>query len=339
MADSENPDVPDEKKAYVLNLIDERNKECSKLLRLEKNWFSRKPKNHQKNCMAFITMATKYQKEKIMNSYHLKKNKYFGCCSKRLKYELAYPTEPENIEWMSVGYSKCAKFMYSWISTIVVFWLIPVYYMLSLIIYLKLSKYQEENIKSKFIAELWSKALKVFFIQVFMLIARAMFDLLGNIEKSITKVRYMIKRGINLALLQVLILSSAASSASLNNQSKVDSIKVYLDQFFSNLFFFTFIQSLFEPIFVFVRPEFLLSLYKRYKLLKKIKAKENLPDSADIDYTEDREILMTQKDLNKIYSRPDCDIEERYSFNLCLLMLACAFTPFIPLISALCFGA
>ena len=320
-----------QKKEIIQKMIRKRRRLRARILRQKTSWMlpPMAPAYPNENCIAFVTLPSNYDRDRVLYAYSKRYSKFWCleyidfCFSRGPRYRLSCPPEPENIEWRFIGYSALRKNLSGSLALFLNFLLVPICAVILMLfgyLFFRASKRVSDLL---YVAV---DGMRILFIQVVSQCSKMLFKRLSKMEKPLTTVRYMTKKAVSLGFLKFFVIMLAAMSSSLANESKIFMFKVQNELFLRNILIFVFFQSLIEPLMDVFNVKLIRGYLRRRSIERIKKTKERI-----------KATMMTQNMLNELYSRPDSQLDMKYSGNFYSLIVVSVVTPALPAIGVVIF--
>ena len=290
-----------------------------------------------KNSIILLTFETNTQKSIVLNSY---KKTYFWansplsalplcCCrSKKPKYWIYSAPEPEDLDWLNIGYSKSHRTYRRRCSRLGVWLLVPII----LTIYTRL-KILELEILAKFkyseLAKICAQLINFGIISGFIFVSNKLIDFLHLLERSLNKPHYLARRSFLSAWLRFWYLYLGNMMFSLYEAYRRDLHVESFEKFFlyisNKILSFMVTTAVMTPLLTYFDWDYIQSTFWRCKIIKKFK---NHPTS----FGENKYLCMTQTMLQGYFERPEPSLDTKYSTVFFVMLVLAYNSYFAPLI-------
>ena len=262
------------------------------------------------NCVYFVTLSSSLSRDKILRSFKDKHARRCGFCSKNHpKYRITEAADPSNINWKNFGVSR-TKVILARVFTAFILALslifIPVIlggivYIANFILGVNNSDNSPEKSKTK--TQKYGLIGLYLFLEAYQITAQMLTQALSTIfDVNFLKIELISIQGVSLSILKVLTLIAQNKTLVLGSTRVLDA------SFIETVFKVILIQSIMKPVMKVFSLGNVLSFIK----MSWIRLKFALGSRP----------LLTQKELNAIFTKPKCYLQNLYCEDIYITSIA-----------------
>ena len=232
----------------------------------------------------------------------------------KISVDVKHATEPYEIHWENMGYTRFETNMYKFISFICTIGLIIV----SLGIIIGLNKLQNTVSQNNFTGNIFLKYFLSFLISIMLAVANIVGEIvlqkLTEMEKIDYKTSYYISFSIKLTIYTFIIIGILPIAANyINNHWGNNDLLV------NNMLMIFITNILLPPVLFYLSPGLVIKIYKR------IKAK------LDLKNVKLEKSTYTQGELNEIFENPMMNISYKYSYITNVILISLFYLSIFPI--------
>ena len=303
-----------------------------------------------KNSAIFISFASNFEKEQVLNSYKTVYPRADGiftylclcfCFKKRPKYQLRDAPQPDNINWGNVGYTELEKNCRKRCARTILILLTPTFVSGYMVL-----KTFESNMKVRnqdsFVRNIIFQVINYAVIAIFKMVTDKVIDALEGYQKPLKKTDYLARKSFISALLKYIYLfignfafaiTQAWNDDNATFWNRLDYVSIYTG---GKVLDYMITTALIMPVMTYFDFGYLKAAFFRWRISRAFKKADDgnsgLSEEGEVDQKPNKYLCMTQGMIENYYERPEPELDKKYSSSFFMMLFLVFSTSYAPLL-------